>query len=150
MFCDLLLWSFLSSGIFLISAMLLISMLYSSVTTKIQYLKTVRKLCTLQHTFTGERYSENIELCVLKHLPLLARWDPQALWDKARVPLAAQGAGLSPPCGGGASGTDTHSAAAAKAGGKAWPKFNYFRDDSGKRRTVCGSRKWNLSHSYKR
>lgn len=45
----------------------------------------------------------------------------------------------------------THGAlTAVKAGGKAWPKFNYFRDDSGKWGTVCDFTKWNLSYSYKR
>lgn len=97
MFHDLLLWSFLSSGIFLISATLLVSMLYSSATTKIQYLKTVRKLDTLQHAVLGKRYLENIELCPLKPLTL-ARWDSQALLGESEG--AACCPGPSPPCGG--------------------------------------------------
>lgn len=55
MFHDLLLWSFLFSGISLIFVLFLIGIFYSSSTTKIQYLKTIWELCTLQHTFMDKK-----------------------------------------------------------------------------------------------
>lgn len=87
MFHDLLLGGFLFSGIFFISAMLLIGVFYSSTTTKIEYLQKVRKLCSLQYVFIDKRYLENIDLFLLDHRTLLARWGAQAVPGESELPM---------------------------------------------------------------
>lgn len=129
MFHDLLLRSLLFSGMFLISAMLLIGVFYSSATTqkKKEYLKMVRKLCTSQRTFIvfgnlmyleKKMYLKNIDLCLLEHKTWLALWDSQVLLGEGDLPGCCGGIQVLSPraCGKhssrkskGASGRDAQS-----------------------------------------